>query len=304
MTLRRWAPTRLVAFAALLLSGCGGAGGSPPPSVTITGLGWYEENIHPSFWQTPPPGGQTAFYDFIIHYAGDITFADLQYARVYLPDGRYWLISRDAALFDAANHRIGGWGRWFDDTHVNLLPIGSLRVEVRLNDGVDATYTANIPAPASATAGSYTTMHSQDLLSAPPNSAPMVARATIGSANTLTSATGTISLTFSVNDPKVYDGWVWFLDAGKTYLGGFFLFRNPSTGLFAPQLASSTLHTDGTTNTLTLQAGDVQLNPGATVGQIASFHVVLTDGAQYAQGGSVLKYDCRSVSASGPLTVQ
>ncbi len=303
----RRVPMRQFTLAVVLLLGCGGSGGSPPPhpSVTITGLGWYEENIDPSFWQTPPPSGQTAFYDFMIHYAGNITFGDLQYARVYLPNGRYWTISRDSTFFDATNQRIGGWGRWYDSTYVNVLPIGFLQVEVKLNDGVDATYTANIPAPASTTAGTYATMHTEDLLSPPTTSAPMVKRATVGPTNTLTSATGVISITFSVNDPKIYNGFVWFYDAGKAYLGGFFLFRNPSTGLFASQLAGSTLYTDGTTNTLTLQAGDLRLNAGATVSQIASFHIVLTDGAQYGvQASGILRYDCRSISARGSLTVQ
>ncbi len=306
MTLRRWASTRLVAFAAVVLSGCGGSGGSSPssPSVTITGLGWLEENIDLSFWQTPPPGGYTAFYDFWIHYTGNITFADVQYARVYLPNGHYWTISRDSTFFDTTNQRIGGYGHWYESANPGVLPIGPLQVEVKLNDGVDATYTANIPAPGSTTAGSYTAMHTEDVLTPPLNSAPMVERATIGSTNTLTAATGVISITFSVNDPKVYDGFVWFYDAANAYLGGFFYFRNPSTGQVGSQLAGATLHTDGTTNTLTLQPGDLQLGAGTIVGQIASFRIGLTDGAQYPQGGSTLRRDCRSISAGASLTVQ
>lgn len=302
----RRVPMRQVSLAALLLFGCGGSSGSPPPlpSVTITGLGWLEENIDLSFWQAPPPGGETAFYDFWIHYAGNITFADVQYARVYLPNGHYWTISRDSTFFDATNQRIGGYGLWYDSANPGLLPIGPLQVEVKLNDGVDATYTATIPAPASTTAGSYTTMHTEDILTPPPNSAPMVARATVGPTNTLTSATGVISITFSVNDPKVYDGFVWFYDANKAYLGGFFYFRNPSNGQVGSQLAGSTLHVDGTINTLTLQPSDLLLNAGATVPQIASFGIGLTDGAQYPQGSSTLRRDCRSVSALASLTVQ
>lgn len=304
MDLRRRLPTRQLTLAAALLLGCGGSG-DPPKTVSITGLGWLEDNIDPSYWQTPPPGGQTAFYAFRIHYAGNITFGDIQYARVYLPGGRYWIINRSPAFFDQANQVIGGLGSWYDSANINLLPIGPLLVEVKLNNGADATYTANIPAPASTTAGSYTTMHPEDLVSPPINSAPMVTRATVGATNTRSSTTGTISITFSVSDSKVYDGYVWFFDAASTYLGGFFRFRNPSTGIVTPLLAGSTLHADGTTNTLTLQPGDLQLNAGASVGQIASFHVVLTDGAQYGtQASGVPRYDCRSASARTSLTVQ
>lgn len=302
MNLRRRLPLRQLTLAVALLLGCGGSGDAPK-TVSITGVGWYEENIDPSFWAASPPSGH-AYYDFMIHYAGDITFADLEYARVYLPDGRYWLISANSNLFDATNRVIGGWGRWRDDIQVDALPIGPLQVEVKLTNGAVATHTRTVPAPGSTTAGSFTTMHTEDLLSPPITSAPMVERASVGPTNTLTTATGTISLTFSVSDPKVYDGFVWFYDAAGAYLGAFIWFRDPLTGQFAPQLAGSTLHADGTTNTLTLQAADLQLEPGATVGQITSFHVVLTDGAQYPQGNSFLSYDCRSVSARASLTVQ
>ncbi len=305
MTLRSQGPMTPTTLVAVLLLGCGSSSGSsgPQPTVTITGLGWLEESIDPSYWQTPPPNGQTAFYDFWIHYAGDIAFGDVQYARVYLPDGHYWTISRDSTFFDATNQRIGGYGRWYDNTYANILPIGSLVAEVKLNNGVDATYTANIPAPASTTAGSYATMHTEDLLSPQATSAPMLKRATVGATNTLTSATGVISISFSASDPVVSNGYVWFYDAGMAYLGGFFYFRDPSTGSVAPQLSGAS--TDGTTNALTLQASDLHLDAGASLGQIASFRIVLTDGAQYGlQPSGALRADCRSISASDSLTHQ
>jgi hypothetical protein len=43
--------------------------------------------------------------------------------------------------------------------------------------------------------------------------------------------------------------------------------------------------------------------PGKTFDQIAGARVVLTDGAQYTSTTS-LRYDCRSISALAPLTVQ
>ena len=238
MTRPLLAPLRSMTFVALLLLGCGGSSG-PHPSVTIAGLTWLEENIDPSFWQTAPPNNQTAFYDFWIDYAGDITFGDIQYARVYLPGGTYWTVSRDSTFFSATSKQIGGYGRWYATAQPNLLPIGSLQVEVKLNDGVDATYTATIPAPASLTAGTYTTMHTEDAVSPPATSAPMVQRATVGATNTLTSATQVISITFSVNDANVYDGFVWFFDSTKNYLGGFFYLRDPLTVFLVYHMAWS-----------------------------------------------------------------
>src|SRR6266540_275605 len=106
-----------------LVVGCHGSdSGASRPTLTITGLGWYEESIDPSYWVSSPPNGNTAFYDFWIHYDGDITFDDLQYARVYLPDGSYWNLARSADRLDVTNKTIGGWHRWFGATP-NVLPI-------------------------------------------------------------------------------------------------------------------------------------------------------------------------------------
>jgi hypothetical protein len=77
------------------------------------------------------------------------------------------------------------------------------------------------------------------------------------------------------------------------------------TGSVSPRLAGSTFHTDGTSNTLTLQPVDLQLTAGATFGQIAGFRIGLTDGAQYGpQASGTLRRDCRSISAIASLTPQ
>jgi hypothetical protein len=288
-------------------AGCGGSSSSAPPgpSLTITSLGWAEENIDPSNWTTAPPNGQTAFYDFWIHYSGDIAYSDIQYARVYLPTGSYWNIAANPQHFDGTKRVIGGWVRWYWGSQPNVLPIGSLQVEVKLTDGSDAQYTAFIPAPGSTVAGTYTTMHSEDATSPPPMSAPMLRRATLGPTQTLTAATQTLSVTFSVVDPNVHDGFVWLYDASDTYVGGFFYFVDTSTGLASPRLAGSTLYNDGTMNTLTVSAGDLFFATGGSFDQIAGVRVVLTDGAQYGLvANGAVRYDCRSVSAPGQLTIQ
>jgi hypothetical protein len=301
MTRKLAVPVLSMTLLPILFLGCGGSSSSSP-SITITGVTWVEENIDPSFWQTAPPNGQTAYYDFWIDYTGDIALGDIQYARVYGP-GVVWNIIYNSKLFSATSRQIGGYGRWYDAVNPNLLPIGPLQVEVKLNSGADARYALSVPAPASTTAGSYTTMHTEDLLSPLATSAPMVKRATIGATNTLTASTQEIGITFSVDDASVYDGFVWFYDASKNYLGGFFYFRDPATGSVSPRLAGSSFHVDGTSNTLTLQPNDLQLNTGASFGQIAQFGIGLTDGAQYVQTSGQLRRDCRSISAITPLTL-
>ncbi len=298
----------VLASSALASAACGGSSPvGPGKTLTITGLTWVEENIDPSFWTTPPASPpQTAFYDFWIRYTGDIAFGDIQYARIYLPGGNYWNLVATSAHLDATNHTIGGWGRWYSSQHQNFLPIGPLQVEVKLNDGVDAKYTATIPAPGSTTAGAYAWMHPPEEVPSPPSdSAPMIGRATLGPTQTFTAATQTLTITFSVVDPNVYNGFVWLYDASLKYLGGFFYLRDGATGAASPRLAGSTLYTDGTTNVLTLSAADVQLEAGATLGQIASLRVGLTDGAQYGpQPDGTPRRDCRSISEARPFTMQ
>jgi hypothetical protein len=290
-----------------LLGGCSGGSSSsapPGPSLTITRVGWVEENIDPSYWSTPPTNGETAFYDFWVHYDGDIAFTDIAYARVYLPAGSYWSVAKQADWLDPVNRVIGGWHRLYS-SQPNTLPIGALQVEVKLTDGVDAKYTAYVPAPGSTTAGSYATMHSEEVAFPLANSAPMIKRAALGPTQTLTAASQTIAVTFSVADPNVYDGFVWFYDGSGKYVAGFFYLVDPATGLATPRLDGSTFHTDGTLNTLTVYPSDLTFETGATFDQIARFRVVLTDGAQYvARGTGKLAYDCRSISAGAWLTVQ
>jgi hypothetical protein len=294
----------LIIMSLFLLAG--GPQATPPnaANISITSLGWYYENIDPSFWNAPPSNGQTAYYDFFIHYEGNIAFSDISYARVYLPDHSYWTINIDSTYLNTQYSYIGGYGRWYSN-QLDVLPIGALQVEVRLTNGVDSKYTAQIPAPGGTTTGTATTMYSQDLSSPPANSAPMVLRATIGTGNTLTTSTSTIVIKFSVTDSKVYDGYVWFFDASNNYLGGFFRFRNPSTGAICSQLSGSSLNINGTNNTLTLKPTDLTLNQGATFSQIAKFFLVLTDGYQYGvQSNGLAIYDGRSISAFTSLTIQ
>jgi hypothetical protein len=301
---KRW---RLLAatgvLSLLLVVGCHGSDPGSRPTLTITSLGWYEENIDPSYWATSAAlNGNTAYYDFWIRYDGDIAFADLQYARVYLPDGSYWNLASEPDLLDPTKRTIGGWGHWRGLTP-NVLPIGALRAEVKLTGGVVSSFIADIPAPGASTSGPYTTMHSEDVATPPFGSASMVRRATPGTANTVTSATQTISLTFSVADAKVHNGWVWFFDPVNGYVGRSPFFVDSETGVTSPCLVGPTLHTDGTTNTLTLSASDVTFVAGKTFDQIARFRVALTDGAQYPPS-THLRYDCRSISADAALTIE
>jgi hypothetical protein len=268
----------------------------------ITFLGWLSENISTSVW-TGHPAGQTAYYDFWIQYDGDFTFADLDYAYVYLDETRRWTINIDSRFFNGKEKYIGGRGRWYDDSNPNILPIGPLRIEVRLKNGESATYIADIPAPGSTTALGYSTIHSEDVASPPASSAPMLPRATLGLNASLDVQTQSVSIPFSVNDGRVYNGRVFFRDASYNDIGLSPLFVNPQTGLPNSQyLGTTSFHTDGTTNTVTYSSSDIQFEAAKSFSDISSYYVVLNDGAQYGlQSNGSLMYDCLSFSDAGSL---
>jgi hypothetical protein len=290
----------LCALAVLVFFGCKPPGGS---DITITYLGWYYENIDLTFWDTAP-GAQTAFYDFFVGYEGNIAFSDISSATVTAPGGGTWNVCPNSNFFDAQHKVIGGFGRFYDGSDPNVLPIGNFKAEVVLHDGTVARHTGRIPAPGSTTTGTYTSMHSQDGPSAA-DSAPMMLRATVSTA-TLHTTTKTVIIEFSVSDPLVYNGYVWFFDSSENYLGGFHYFRDPVTGVISPALGGN-LFVNGTVNTLTLGSGDLTLAPGVSLADFfsnaAECVVVLTDGAQYGAGASHPRYDGQSISARTDLII-
>jgi hypothetical protein len=289
----------LAALSLLLLPGCGGQG-APAPSFSITRVGWYEENIDPTFWASPHPSGQAAFYDFFIHYEGDVAFGDLQSVRIIAPDGHFWDILRDETFLDTTAKVIGGWRRWYGGPAPNLLPLGDMRARVTLVDGRVFEATRTIPAPGSTTAVTSGTMHTEDVAAPPVGSAPMVRRVSMWPGATLDVGAQTLSLAFSTTDPLAHGGWVWVYDAAGAFLGGSVPFRDPFTEVVAPQLGGQ-FRTDGSANALVLQAADLRLVAGATFSQIDRVRVVVTDGAQHA-ALKIGAYDCRSVGPAATLT--
>ena len=292
----------VAAASAGLLAGCGSTPASP--GLAITQLEVVSENIDPSFWSRPLACGQTAFFDFFLHYQGDIAFRDIAWARVFPVGGFHaWDVAPDEAFVDTTARIIGGWGHWYDGYDPNVLPLGDLQADVVLSNGDEAIAHALVPAPGSSTAG-VNTMFNEDVVPAPGASAPMIRRASLGAASSSTAATQTLQLTFSVTDPNVYNGFVWLLDAAGRFVGASAPFRDPVSGLLDPALGGQ-LATDGSVNTVTLPASSLAMEGGATFGQIARYRVVLTDGAQYGlQPSGVLRLSSRSISAAQAFTLQ
>jgi len=95
-----------------------------------------------------------------------------------------------------------------------------------------------------------------------------------------------ITIQFQVVDSRVYNGVIWFYDDSAEYITWSGWFKNKVN-------EGAGLYNDGTTNTLQIQSSDLELGD-FSFDDIKGFHVILTDGAQYAPDET--EYDHRSVS--------
>jgi hypothetical protein len=211
----------------LALTGCSSDSGGGK-SVAITDVSCMSENIHPSFMDDP--AGSTARYNFWVYYDGDIVSSDIEYVRIYSPDGGYWTIARQgsASYVDTANRVVGGLGHWsYDDAHLHMLPFGLMKAEIKLMNGVVASSDFNVYEPGGSTASANSLFYTESLAVPPPNSAPLLKRGTVGA---VTKNASSIKVPFSVADARVYQARIWFYDASHAAAGQSPLLRDPMTG--------------------------------------------------------------------------
>jgi hypothetical protein len=281
----------LVASILLIFSSCP----TPTTTISITNVGWLLDNIDPSYWSGTPPT-QHAFLNFDLGFAGDILAAsDIASVKVTAPNSWHWDESSSSLFVDLQNKRISLPYIWDGGYAPDRLQIGTYSSVVTLVNSQTSSTTLLVPAPNSTTTGTYTTVYTEDI-AAPADSAPLVRRATLG---THSNNGTTLIINFTVNDSKVYNGYVWLYDASNAAVGySKTTFRDSANGNILPILnGGGAYNTNGTTNTVTLTNADITYSSGKSYSDISKFIVVLTDGAQYAAPGRYSSYDCRSISA-------
>lgn len=103
-----------------------------------------------------------------------------------------------------------------------------------------------------------------------------------------------ISVSFDLNDPLLFNGYIWFYDIEGSYVGVAGFFRDVETGIISSMINNgSAIYRDGSTNTVIVQPDDIRYSTGKTYDQISFCHIILTDGEQYPE---FTGYDCRSIS--------
>jgi hypothetical protein len=263
-------------------------------TVSIKSIGWVSENIDLSFWSTARTDNQHSFYDFWISYNEDLSLSEIEYARIYSAGGRYWTIPLTSDYFNISKKYIGGITRFYSSTTTNYLPLTGLKFEIKLKNGESGSLVKDFPAPGSTNASVFLYQYSEDYSSPNSDFSTMVKRAVINSSS-ITQASSTLSIQFSTDDSKVYNGWIGFYDSSDNYLGYSKSFKDSNGNLVSSII--STLNTNGSLNTVNLSDSDISFQSGCSFSQISKFIVVLTDGNQYTSQGKYSAYDCRSISA-------
>ena len=191
---------------------------------------------------------------------------------------------------------IGGFYRCYDNT-IHTLPIGTLRAEVRLKNGPVSSFEKIIPAPGSTGADGYSSIYTEDRTLPPNNSISMIFRPGVTSYS-IDYGMENLSITFTTNDARVYNGWVWFFDSSSNWVGtSSTYFRNSENGTVNPILnAGGAFYIDGTENVISISASDLVFDTDKAFSDIEQFMVVVTDGAQYVPELRYTAYDCRAAS--------
>jgi hypothetical protein len=286
---------------------------SQSPVASVSGeledtVGWYIGNLPENYWLSDPR--PSAVIDLFVTFKdSSINATDIDKVEITnsLSPTRSWNYTADriADYFftspSTGKKRLSFPGLWTDNLSANgsVIYLGTYTVEVTLKNGKRGTASLVTPAPSALNANGYSYAYSsEDYVGTPPsNYVALPKRATIQSAS-LNSAGDALALNFSVNDDKVYNGWVLFFNSNGDYLGFAGDFRDFTTGALYPKLNNGQeLRTDGTSNILSLTATDVQVAEGVTnftLSMIKSFRIILTDGKQYI--GTDSSYDTFSMS--------
>ena len=256
-----------------------------PPTVEITG--WCTENIDESYWtKWGYTGGGTAYFDIWVEASDPDGIDDIEYVEVSNPEGLYWVL-RDSETgkdhYDPEGGFFGGWRRYYSAGHPHRVLLGQYTALVRDSKGNEATDTLSFNEPGSLSGSGF--LYSEDYTGSTSGGIKMLQRAIITNA---TKGISDVTIEFTVDDTRVYNGYVWFFDVSAEYITWSDFFKNTIN-------SGAGLNTDGfTNNILQIQSTDLALGT-FTWNDISGFHIVLTDGLQYSPNEDW--WDHRSISA-------
>jgi hypothetical protein len=268
----------LTCAAGFLTPSCNLSQKNQPPTFS-NNIGWAASNVDLSYggkWGDTQPA--TAFRLFQVLIDDPDGREDIVEIDVIDPEGRTWYI--EDHYLEAYSY----WGGWwyYVDSRPNRVELGIYEVVARDSAGHEITSSVSFNSPGSLGGSGF--LYSEDYTGSTVGGVEMLNRASNLSG---TKGASDLSISFSVNDSRVFNGWIWFYDGSADFITNSDWFKDTING-------GSGLNTGGTSNTVNLSVDDLDLGSYA-FSDIAGFHVILTDGAQYAPEDTY--FDHRSISA-------
>ena len=254
-----------------------------PPVFDENGISWVVQNHHPSYWTK---NGYEANYSSSIRVAISVDdkngINDLSYVGFTNPENTEWVFKDSYYGINDYDAEKGYFGnlRCYKSSSPDKVMLGNYKASVidTANNSVSKDFTVWGPNEDA----SHDFVYSEDYSGNTAGGIPNLKRAEYSN-HTL--GIDTISVDFSVNDSRVYNGYFWLYDNSQDYVGLTRFFRDAVNG-------GSGLKTDGSVNNFDFFGTDIKFSAGKTIDDVYGFHIVLVDGQQY--GGAY--YDYRSIS--------
>jgi hypothetical protein len=282
-------------FTLLILSACAETPTAPTPTLSpnIKIIQWSMGNIPTAFWTNG--SGPSAVLNLYIYFESSILEAShlkTVTIRNSVDETRFWTYQGDslASFFltlPGTEEKVLALENLFTSTiseNSSVLFLGTYTVTVELQGGESDTEEIVLTAPNSLETGSYKYIFSsEDYADTPTNDyVAMPKRATISSAK-LNPAKTLITIKFSVDDDRIYSGWVNFYNQDGDFLGQLDdYFRNFSSGAIHPKLnAGISLNTDGTENILKVSLANIEKTAEFDLSDVTKVFVALSDGKQH-----------------------
>ena len=261
------------------------------------------ENIDDSYW-SDFSNKHSANIGFLIYFEeSELTAEYIEKVVITAPNDVYWNFDNPETIKNLFIE--GTFGRFYSlyqTDNSSIIPIGDYTFEVTYSNGRTVTKDLTVPAPGSTTVGTYAYAYTEDYTGTPgSNYIPLPKKANISSAINDTTDSE-ITVNFSIDDSKIYNGVLRFYDSAGNYITSTDYFVDWEDGTLSSILNGGySLNTNGS-NTVIVSYSDLEFDSDESGSDISFCHIILTDGKQY-DVSDINIYDCRSISEKFEITV-
>jgi hypothetical protein len=242
------------------------------PTVTVDAFA--AENIDESYWQEDPH--VTAFFYVACTIDDPDGIDDIIEVKMNGPDDDVWTlkdVDDDIDMFDDNGHL---WHR-FEASVPNRISIGEYVIVARDASGNEVSTGFSLGEPGSMNGTGF--VYSDEYDGSTVGGKEMIKKAGV---HNVIKDEDTITVEFTIDDERAFNGWIWFYDAGKTYISWSGFIKNLVND-------GNGMYTDGSTNTLVLQRENLDIGTDEW-NDMATLHFVVTDGEQFLPENTICNH--------------